>query len=210
MVHFDEMRHLVGDDIVEHRLRGEDQPPAEGEVSLSRAAAPPALRIAYGDPRHSATDPCGQTKSTRRQYVTRREDEVVAHPPRQMSRIAADPDLAIDDFDRRSRVIAIETNPVENPEHRHDGSLGKRYGLRQRPEACGDPFPLCRQKSQTHACRDAARQNQLDLACDRIDAHRHPPRAPADPDRDRSADCRFPVRVYSLCPAAMPAQCLTR
>jgi len=82
-----------------------------------------------------------------------------------------------------------------HPEHRHDGTFYKRHLLRQGFEASLDPSALRREKAQTGAWRYAARQNELDRAFGRIDPESDPPRPRADPDRDRSADRRLPMRV---------------
>jgi len=80
MVHFREMRYLMGNDIIEHWLRNKNQPPAKRDISVSRAAAPPALCIAYAYPLYFAADLCRHPPGTRRELVPRRDDEVVADP----------------------------------------------------------------------------------------------------------------------------------
>src|SRR5215813_4408220 len=46
VIHLGEMRHLMCDDIVEHRLGREDEAPREGEIAGRRAAAPAAPGVA--------------------------------------------------------------------------------------------------------------------------------------------------------------------
>src|SRR6516165_8857576 len=99
-----------------------------------------------------------------------------------MSWLAARPDLAVDDPHRRRRRVELATNAMWHPEQRHDSTFDEWHRLRQRLEPRGNPCPLCCQKSQARALRHPARQNELDLALDRVDPQSYPPRPLADPD----------------------------
>src|SRR6516165_1121149 len=105
VVHLGEMRHLMRDDVVEHRLGSKNQPPAEREVSPSRAAPPSTLCIAYIDPRHAAPDPCGELARPPGEFVPSHRHQIIPDPARQMRRIATNADLAIDDHHRRPRGV---------------------------------------------------------------------------------------------------------
>src|SRR6202011_6194460 len=104
------MCHLMGNDLIEHRLRSEDQAPAEGEVSPSRAAAPPAPRVAHIDLRHLAPDARGQPARPRIDLGPRRPSEMIAHPARQIPRITAHPDFTVDDSDRWCGRVGFATD----------------------------------------------------------------------------------------------------
>src|SRR6516164_6852650 len=112
------MRHLVRDNIFEHGLGSENQAPAEREVSLSRAAAPPALCIADTDPRHFAPDARRQSMRARRDLGLRHCNEMITDPACQMQRIAAHPDFAVDNPDWRRRGVEFAAYLVRNPEQR--------------------------------------------------------------------------------------------
>src|SRR5262249_30803046 len=45
----DEVADLVDDDVVEHVVRGEHEPPVEAQLALRRARAPPAALVAHDD-----------------------------------------------------------------------------------------------------------------------------------------------------------------
>src|SRR5262245_39263305 len=92
VVHLDQMRHLMGNDMVQYRFWDEDQPPTEREVAVTGAAAPTARCVAHVYPFHLAADLCGQPPRPGHELVPRRDDEMVANPARQMCRIAANPD----------------------------------------------------------------------------------------------------------------------
>src|SRR5258707_12941102 len=89
------MRHLVGDDIVEHRLGREDQPPAEGEVAASRTASPAALRIAYSDSRHVVPDPRREPTRPASELTSRLCHRAITDAARQLHWIAPHPGFAI-------------------------------------------------------------------------------------------------------------------
>src|SRR5215469_3953475 len=99
-----------------------------------------------------------------------------------MRGIAAHPYLAVDDFHGRRRGVELATNAIWHAEQRHNSPFDEWHRLRQRLEPRGNPCPLCCQKSQARALRNAARQNELDLALDRVDPQSYPPRPLADPD----------------------------
>ena len=100
VVHLGQMSHLVGNNIIDHRFGSEDQPPAEGKVTLFRAAAPPAPGVAYADPCHLVSDTGGQMLGALRKLGPGHHGEVVAHAARQICRIAANSDFAVADPDR--------------------------------------------------------------------------------------------------------------
>ena len=81
------MRHLVRHNVLEHRLGGENQSPAEREVSLSRAAAPSAPRIADTDPGHFAPDARRQSMRATRDFGLCPCNQMSTDPTRQTQRI---------------------------------------------------------------------------------------------------------------------------
>ena len=182
------------DNVFEHRLGSQNQSPAEGQVSSSRAASPTALGIAHIDPRHLAPDARGQPMRPRDELGPRRCNEMIADPARQVRGIAAHADFAVDDPDRGCGRIEFAADPMGHPEQRHDRTFDKRHRLRQGFEPRGDPSTLRRQKAQPRPRRNAGRQDQFDLAFGRVDPQPHPPRPRADPDRDRRGDPGFAVR----------------
>ena len=135
-------------------------------------------------------------------------NEMIMDPACQMQRIAPHPDFAVDDLDRGRHGVEFAANPVGHPEYGHDCPFDERDRLRQGIEARRDPSALRRQKAQTGARRDAARQNQFDRAFGRVDPQPYPSRPRADPDRDRNANTRIEVRGNQPLVAAQ-AQCLT-
>src|SRR6516164_1078500 len=138
------MRYLVRHNVLEHRLGGENQSPAEREVSLSRAAAPSAPRIADTDPGHFAPDARRQSMRATRDFGLCPCNQMSTDPTRQTQRIAAHSDFAVDDPDRRRHRVEVAADPMEHPEHRHDGTFYKRHLLRQGFEASLDPSALRR------------------------------------------------------------------
>ena len=50
MVHFPAMRQFMDNHIVQHVLRGKDEPPVEIQISFPAAASPPGLLLPDGDP----------------------------------------------------------------------------------------------------------------------------------------------------------------
>src|SRR5215471_6155452 len=83
VIHLDEMRHLVGDDIVEHGFGHEDEPPREGEVAIASAAAPARRRIAHADAAHRLPDRLGEAMRWLAQLALGKIAQEVAHPARQ-------------------------------------------------------------------------------------------------------------------------------
>src|SRR4051794_33567624 len=67
MVHDDEVAGLVPDDVVEHRLGGEDEAPVEAHGAGRRAAAPPRALVADGEGggRGDAERSCGVLQTRR-------------------------------------------------------------------------------------------------------------------------------------------------
>ena len=207
VVHLGQMRDLVGDDIGDDRLRGEDQPPAERQISARRAAAPAAPGVAHADPRDLAPDMGGERAGAARQLVMGEGSEMVAHPARDVRRIAAHADLAIGDGHWRRRRIEPAANAMRGPQHRHHRPFDKRHRARQRLEPGGDPMALVPEKAQAQFGRHAARQHQLDPAPGRVDAQPDPPRPRADPDRERRAEVerhRLPADLSERRFAARP------
>ena len=188
VVHLGEVRHLVRDDVVDHRFRREDQPPAERQIALARTAAPAALGIAHRDPVHRLADPGGMVAGAVRQFAAGEMSEMVAHPPRQVRRVAAHPDLAVADFDRRRRRVRLTANAVRHAHHRHDCALAERYRLRQGREPCGDPAAMRIEKAQPLLGRDALRDHQFDGAVGGVDPQQEAAGARADANRHRRAD----------------------
>src|SRR5262249_11210966 len=97
VVHFGEMRHLMRDDIADDRLGRENQPPAEGKISVLRTASPAALRITPADPRRAVSDLGCKPVCSATELAARDRDEKIADAARHKLRIAAHADLAIDD-----------------------------------------------------------------------------------------------------------------
>src|SRR5216684_6022454 len=71
MIHLGEMGDLVGDDIVEHCLGGEDETPGKRERPVGRAASPAAPRVAHADPRHAPVDARGERAGPPTQLLAR-------------------------------------------------------------------------------------------------------------------------------------------
>ena len=144
VVHLDEVRHLMCNDIIEHRP-GAKISRQQNEIFPSPEQLPHRLFVSRTLTRcHFAADLCRQPPRARRELVPRHDDEVVADPACQMCRIAADPDFAINDPDRRQRRGTLAPYPMWNPEHRHDRALDERHRLRQRLQTRRDPFALRR------------------------------------------------------------------
>src|SRR5579862_6912901 len=94
VVHLDEMRHLMRDDVVEHGLGYEDEPPREGEIAGARAAAPARRRIAHADAAHLLPDRFGETMRPLGQLALRQIAQEIAHPARQKVDAAGNANLA--------------------------------------------------------------------------------------------------------------------
>src|SRR5690348_16388670 len=88
MVHLGEMGHLMRHHLIDDGLGREDQPPAEREVSASRAASPTASCIADGDARHIAPDSRRDPTCPAGELAARHLYEVIANPAGGMRRIA--------------------------------------------------------------------------------------------------------------------------
>src|SRR6185437_4043889 len=97
VIHLDEMRHFMRDDVIDHRVRREDQPPGERKISVARAAAPAADRVAHGHTLHLALDQYGHFLGAGGEFAFGKAAQEIARPPRQESAIAGDADLAIFD-----------------------------------------------------------------------------------------------------------------
>src|ERR1700686_2613687 len=145
------MRHLVGDDIVEHRLGREDQPPAEREIAACRAASPAALRIAHSDSRHVVPDPCGEPTRPASELTLRLRHEVITDAARQMHWIAPHADFAVDDRDGGRAGFDRAADPVWNAEPRPDRAFGERHWPWQGFKARRNPSAFGRQKAQAIA-----------------------------------------------------------
>jgi len=141
-------------------------------------------------------DACREEPRPAGQFLARQADQVVAHPAAEMSRVAADPDLAVDDRHRRRFRVALAADPVRRPEHRHDRSLDERDGARQSLQPGDNPAALRLEKAQPVLGRDAARQHQLDRPVRRVDPQQQAPRPRIDPNRQGRAE------VEGQCPAA--------
>ena len=70
VVGLQQMADLVGDDVVEHRLRRQQQPPRVGEPPRGRAAAPAAARVADPRRRNGRAQAGGQRARARPQHTT--------------------------------------------------------------------------------------------------------------------------------------------
>ena len=109
--------------------------------------------------------PISRREAARRRAssLPRQCDQVVANPARQMHRLAAHPDFAVDDRDRRRARIDHSPDAMRHAQHRHDRAFGKRHRPRQGIEAGGDPSALRGEKAQALVCRDTAGQDQFEL-----------------------------------------------
>jgi len=207
VVHFGEMRHFVGDDIVDDRFGRKDEPPAEREISPAGAAPPSALRITHTDPRQLASDACCEGTRPAGELDARHSDEVITHTALEVRGIAAHPDLAVTDRHWRRCWVVLAPDAMGDAEHRYNDPLSEPHRLREGREASGDPSLLSGEKPQTMTRRHAGRQNQLDFAFGRIDSQRDPPRPPTDPDRYASVGI---VRCYRLPSGIFQWQCPTQ
>src|SRR5258708_29903801 len=127
VVHFGEMSDLVGDDVIEHRLRRENEAPGEGERPGRRTTAPAAPGVSHADPRDAPVDPGGERARSSPEFLARQRDEMIAHPPRDMRRRADDADFAIADDDGANPrgALAKVADAMGDAEHRHDCAVGE-------------------------------------------------------------------------------------
>lgn len=201
VVHLSEVSDLVRDHVVHHLLGCEDQPPAEGEVSVARAASPSAFRVAHAYSHHIAPYPGRKQSRPEGEFAAGGRNEMIADSARNMRRVTAYSDFAIDDGNRGCRWIGFPPDTMRGSEYRHDCAFGERNLLRQRCEPSGDPSSLGCEKAQTLACRNTGRQNQLDPALSGIDPQRDPPCSWADPD----GNWRLDIQRLHLCVHAVAA-----
>jgi len=187
VVHLGEMRHLMGDDIVDDPLGRENQPPAERKIAPARAAAPAAPRIAHRDLRYVAADSGGKRTRPEGELVTRLRYQEIADAPREMHWLAAHTNLASNNCDRRRSGIGFSADPVRHPEYRHDGTLSEWHRERQRREAGRDPPTLALDKAHAMGRGHTRWQHQFDGTLGCVDAQRNPPRPRTDPNRNRRA-----------------------
>jgi hypothetical protein len=88
---------------------------------------------------------------------------------------------------------------MRDSEYRYDCAFGERDLLRQRFKPSGDPSSLGCEKTQTLACRNTGRQNQLDPAFSGIDSQGDSPCSWADPDRNWRLDIeRRHLRIHAV------------
>ena len=192
MVHLGQMRHLVRDDVVDHRLRAISRA-AERQSAARRAATPAAPGVAHPDPRDGRADTGGERRARRASSSRARTHQMVAHPARQMDRVAAHADLAIGDGHRRRRLASNQRQmrcggpapAPSRPRQTAPGAAAPRAGRRS-SGAC----PA--RKRKPNSAGTPCGKHQLDPALGRIDAQPDPPRPRADPDRRAARRGRAP------------------
>src|SRR5690349_13637292 len=136
------MGHLMCNDIVEHPLRCEDQPPREGERTGSGAASSSRLSVAHRDTGYHSFEGGGQAARTCPEFMAREPDQRVPDTAAEMRRLAANGDRAVGDRDAAAPARPEVTNSMHYTEDRNLGAVVERDPGRLLSEAAAHPSAL--------------------------------------------------------------------
>src|SRR5690242_19382933 len=100
MVHLGEMGHLMRYEVMEDRLRRQDDPPRKGEAAGSGATPPTAFHLPNGYPGDGLADRGGELSRPLGELAPGDHLQKVADAAGNMGGIAHDPDLVLFDPDR--------------------------------------------------------------------------------------------------------------
>src|SRR3984885_10247509 len=134
VVHFDEVRYLMGGEVVQHIGRREDQPPGERQRTRRCARTPAARLVADRYPPHAHAERLGIGCGRLLQILASFALEVIMHPPLDVVAAAShaeDTLAAIANFSPdRAALAGTMHDSVRYPAQRHHRARKKRRGLR--------------------------------------------------------------------------------
>ena len=156
----------MGDEVVEHHRRREDQPPGEVQLAPGRARAPAAARVAQRHAPRPLPEPPGIVRDGAGEVGPRLALEEVAHPPGEEAGLARDEDrggLALPLGARRGAARAM-LDPVGGAAQGQARARLERHPSGQPGEPGRDPAAVARREGLGARHRRPLRQGEHDLA----------------------------------------------